>query len=160
MEQKIAKHLNWYYYGMMILAVVAATIMYLLIVKGIVLPIDPLSTVGKVTQYVVIFDALLTIPLGLYGFKRACSHLLQSLSPDTPTLTEEVYEKYQRYAIARILLVSNSMVLGIAAFYWLGCYQSMLWIAAIGAIGWYFTKPTARKVQLELMPPRDTEETY
>lgn len=160
MEQKIAKHLNWYYYGMMILAVIAATIMYLLIMKGVVLPIDPLSTAGRVTQYVVIFDALLTIPLGLYGFKKACTRLLKSLSPKAPALTEEVYDKYQRYAIARILLVSNSMVLGIVAFYWLGCYQSMLWIAAIGAIGWYFTKPTARKVQLELMPPRDTEETY
>lgn len=157
---KIAKHLNVYYYGMMILAVIAATVMYLLIVKGIVLPIAPLSTTGKVIQYVVIFDALLTIPLGLYGFKKGCTRLLKSLSPETAALTEDIYGKYQSYAIARILLVSNSMVLGIVAFYWLGCYQSMLWIAAIGAIGWYFTKPTGRKVQLELTPPRDTEETY
>ena len=159
MEQKIAKHLNWYYYGMMLLAVVAATLMYLLVVKAVVLPIDPLSTIGKIIQYVIIFDALITIPLGLYGFKRACNRMLKDLSPDNLALTEEHYRKYQTYAAWRIVLVSNAMVLGIVAFYLLGCYQSMLWIAAIGAIGWYFTKPTARKIQIELTP-QSNQETY
>ena len=158
MEHKIAKHLNWYYYGMMLLAVVAATAMYLLIIKGIVLPIDPLTTAGKAIQYVVIFDALLTIPLGLYGFKKACEKLLQIVD-ETHPLTEAQYRRYQTYAVWRICLVSNAMVLGIVAFYLLGCYQSMLWIAAIGAIGWYFTKPTARKIQLELTPTTN-KETY
>ena len=159
MEQKIAKHLNWYYYGMMLLAVCAATLMYLFIVKAVVLPIAPLSTAGKVIQYIVIFDALITIPLGLYGFKRACNHLLKEVSAEHPTLTDEIYRKYQTYAAWRIVLVSNAMVLGIVAFYLLGCYQSMLWIAAIGAIGWYFTKPTARKIQIELTP-QSNQETY
>lgn len=154
MEEKIAKHLNVYYYGMMILAVVAATLMYLLIVRSVVMPIDPLTTAGKIIQYVVIFDALLTIPLGLYGFKRACERLLKGQSGENLTLTEEQYRRYQTYAAWRIVLVSNAMVLGIVAFYLLGCYQSMLWIAAIGAIGWYFTKPTARKVQIELTPKK------
>ena len=154
MEEKIAKHLNVYYYGMMILAVVAATLMYLLIVRSVVMPIDPLTTAGKIIQYVVIFDALLTIPLGLYGFKRACERLLKGLSGENLTFTEEQYHRYQTYAAWRIVLVSNAMVLGIVAFYLLGCYQSMLWIAAIGAIGWYFTKPTARKVQIELTPKK------
>ena len=159
MEQQIAKHLNWYYYGMMILAVIAATIMYLLIVKAVVSPIDPLSMAGKVIQYIIIFDALITIPLGLYGFKRACNRLLKKVSAEHPILTDEIYSKYQTYAAWRIVLVSNSMVLGIIAFYCLGCYQSMLWIAAIGAIGWYFTKPTARKVQIELTP-QPNQESY
>lgn len=154
MEEKIAKHLNVYYYGMMILAVVAATLMYLLIVRSVVMPIDPLTTAGKIIQYVVIFDALLTIPLGLYGFKRACERLLKGQSGENLTFTEEQYRRYQTYAAWRIVLVSNTMVLGIVAFYLLGCYQSMLWIAAIGAIGWYFTKPTARKVQIELTPKK------
>jgi hypothetical protein len=39
----------------------------------------------------------------------------------------------------------------------MGAYKSMLWVAAIGAIGWYFTKPTERKMQLELSP---SEEQY
>ncbi|MGN1240363.1 MAG: hypothetical protein ACI4TV_05770 [Paludibacteraceae bacterium] len=157
MEHKIAKHLNWYYYGMMILAVVAATLMYLLIVKAVVYPIDPLSTAGKVIQYIIIFDALITIPLGLYGFKRACNYLLKEVSAEHPALTDEIYRKYRAYAAWRIVLVSNSMVFGIVAFYLLGCYQSMLWIAAIGAIGWYFTKPTARKIQIELTPQSNQE---
>ena len=110
-------------------------------------------------QYIIIFDALITIPLGLYGFKRACNRLLKEVSAEHPILTDEIYSKYQTYAAWRIVLVSNSMVLGIIAFYWLGCYQSMLWIAAIGAIGWYFTKPTARKVQIELTP-QPNQESY
>ena len=158
MEHKIAKHLNWYYYGMMLLAVLAATVLYFLIVKGLLTPVDPLSAAGKVLQYIVIFDALLTIPLGLYGFRKACDNLLKTTQDGA--LTEAHYRRYQTYAAWRICLVSNSMVLGIAAFYLLGCYQSMLWIAAIGAIGWYFTKPTARKIQLELTRRPEDAENY
>ncbi len=160
MEYKIAKHLNWYYYGMMVLAVIAATLLYYLISKDILIPIGQSSTLGKIIQNVVILDALITIPFGLYGFKRACTRLLQSSGEQNQPLTDEQYHLYQKYAIVRILLVSNSMVVGIAAFYLLGCYQPMLWVAAIGAIGWYLTKPTARKVQIELTRPQKTEETY
>lgn len=159
MEQTIAKHLNWYYYGMMVLAVLAATLMYFLIMKALVIPIDWQSTTGQVIQYIVIFDLLITVPCGLYGFKKACNRLLKDVSPDNPVLTDEIYRKYQTYSAWRIVLVSNTMVVGIVAFYLLGCYQSMLWIAAIGAIGWYFTKPTARKIQIELTP-QATQETY
>lgn len=160
MEHQIAKHLNWYYYGMMVLAIIAATLPSYLISKELLIPIDSMSTLGKTIQYVVIFDALITIPFGLYGFKRACTRLLRSAEATDQPLTDEHYHRYQNYAIARILLVSNSMVLGIAAFYLLGCNQSMLWIAAIGAIGWYFTKPTARKIQMELTKSQNAEETY
>ena len=154
MEQKIARQLNWYYYGMMVAAMAAMVVMYLLVSKGIVTIIDTMSTAGKVMQYVVIFDALLTIPLGLYGFKRVCDKI-RPMEDETRKLA-----LYRRYAAVRIVVVSNAMVLGIVAFYWLGCYRSMLWVAAIAAIGWYLTKPTARKIQLELAPKDDNIETY
>lgn len=154
MEQKIIRTLNVYYYGIMALTLIAGTLAYFLIIKGYVEPIDSLSTLGKTIQYVVIFDALLTIPLGLYLCKKQCKKL---------SVLEKEEEKllgYKKAATMRILLVSNTMVFAIAAFYLMGAYQSMLWVAAVAAIGWYFTKPSERKMELELQPQDPTQENY
>ena len=154
MESKIIKHLNWYYYTMLALTLIAGTLSYYLIIKDVIIPIDPMTTVGQVIQYFVILDAIITIPLGLYGFKRICDKLR--------TLDDEniKYAQYQKWATWRIVLVSNAMIFGISAFYLMGAYKSMLWIAAISAIGWYFTKPTIGKMAQELRPKSDNEETY
>ncbi len=150
MENKqLVKRLNGYYYGMLALTVLAATISYLLIMKDIVLPIDPMSKVGQAIQYIVIIDAIVTIPLGLWLHKRVCKRL--SAMEDS----EERTVAYYRSARRRILLVSNAMVWGIAAFYLMAGYQSMLWLAAIAAIGWYFTKPTEKKMFMELLPEQE-----
>lgn len=154
MEQKIIRTLNVYYYGIMALTLIAGTLAYFLIIKGYIEPIDSLSTLGKTIQYVVIFDALLTIPLGLYLCKKQCKKL---------SVLENEEEKllgYKKAATMRILLVSNTMVFAIAAFYLMGAYQSMLWVAAVAAIGWYFTKPSERKMELELQPQDPTQENY
>lgn len=154
MEQKIIRTLNVYYYGIMALTLIAGTLAYFLIMKEYVEPIDSLSTLGKTIQYVVIFDALLTIPLGLYLCKKQCKQL---------SVLENEEEKllgYKKAATMRILLVSNTMVFAIAAFYLMGAYQSMLWVAAVAAIGWYFTKPSERKMELELQPQDPTQENY
>lgn len=154
MENKIARQLNWYYYGMMVLALLVLTLLYFLTSRGLLPFIDRMSVAGQVVQYVVIFDALLTIPLGLYGFKRICDKL-RGMEDE-----QRKYALYRRYAAVRIVLVSNAMVVGIVAYYLLMGYQSMLWVAAISAIGWYFTKPTPRKISLELAPKQEGEETY
>jgi hypothetical protein len=154
MEQKIIRTLNFYYYGMMVLTLLAGTLAYFLIMKDYVQPIDSLSTLGQVIQYVIIFDALVTIPLGLYLCKKQCTKL---------SVLENEEEKlmgYKQAATLRILLVSNTMVFAIAAFYLMGAYQSMLWVAAVSAIGWYFTKPSERKMQLELQPQDPNQEQY
>lgn len=154
MEQKIIRTLNVYYYGIMALTLIAGTLAYFLIMKEYVQPIDSLSTLGQTIQYVVIFDALLTIPLGLYLCKKQCKKL---------SVLENEEEKllgYKKAATMRILLVSNTMVFAIAAFYLMGAYQSMLWVAAVAAIGWYFTKPSERKMELELQPQDPTQESY
>ena len=154
MEQKIIRTLNVYYYGIMALTLIAGTLAYFLIMKEYVEPIDSLSTLGQTIQYVVIFDALLTIPLGLYLCKKQCKKL---------SVLENEEEKllgYKKAATMRILLVSNTMVFAIAAFYLMGAYQSMLWVAAVAAIGWYFTKPSERKMELELQPQDPTQESY
>lgn len=154
MEQKIIRTLNVYYYGIMALTLIAGTLAYFLIMKEYVQPIDSLSTLGQTIQYVVIFDALLTIPMGLYLCKKQCKKL---------SVLENEEEKllgYKKAATMRILLVSNTMVFAIAAFYLMGAYQSMLWVAAVAAIGWYFTKPSERKMELELQPQDPTQENY
>jgi hypothetical protein len=122
--------------------------------KDYVQPIDSLSTLGQAIQYVVIFDALVTIPLGLYLCKKQCTKL------STLDNEEEKLQGYKKAASLRILLVSNTMVFAIAAFYLMGAYQSMLWVAAVSAIGWYFTKPSERKMELELQPKDPNQEQY
>ena len=154
MEQKIIRTLNVYYYGIMVLTLLAGTLAYFLIMKDYVQPIDSLSTLGQAIQYVVIFDALVTIPLGLYLCKKQCTKL------STLDNEEEKLQGYKKAASLRILLVGNTMVFAIAAFYLMGAYQSMLWVAAVSAIGWYFTKPSERKMELELQPKDPNQENY
>ena len=154
MEQKIIRTLNLYYYGIMVLTLLAGTLAYFLIMKDYVQPIDSFSMLGQIIQYVIIFDALVTIPLGLYLCKKQCTKL---------SVLENGKEKllgYKQAATLRILLVGNTMVFAIAAFYLMGAYQSMLWVAAVSAIGWYFTKPSERKMQLELQPQDPNQEQY
>ncbi len=154
MEQKIIRTLNVYYYGIMALTLMAGTLAYFLIMKDYVTPIDSLSTLGQTIQYIIIFDALITIPLGLYFCKKQCTKL-SALENEAEKL-----QGYQKAAALRILLVGNTMVFAIAAFYLMGAYQSMLWVAAVSAIGWYFTKPSVRKMELELQPKDPNQETY
>ena len=154
MEKNIIKSLNLYYYGVLILTLISGTLAYFLIMKDFVQPIDPMSTLGKVLQYVIIFDALLTIPTGLYFCKRQCTKLAELADE------EQKLASYKRAATLRIVLVSNTMVFGIAAFYLMGAYQSMLWITAVSAIGWYFTKPSEAKLQAELQAKDPNQEQY
>ena len=105
-------------------------------------------------EYIVIFDALITIPLGLYLCKKQCTKL------STLDNHEEQLLGYKKAASMRILLVGNTMVFAIAAFYLMGAYQSMLWVAAVSAIGWYFTKPSERKMELELQAKDPNQENY
>lgn len=154
MEKKIIKKLNLYYYGMLILALLAGTLSYFLIMRDFMLPIDPMSKLGQVLQYVVIFDALLTIPAGLYWCKCQCGKLAL-LEDQAAQLVG-----YSKAATLRILLVSNAMIWGISTFYLMGAYQSMLWIAAVSAIGWYFSKPSIAKMQTELQAQEEGQEKY
>lgn len=149
MANKIIRQLNFYYYGIVALTLVGAVVSYLLITRGIVLPIDRMSTLGRTIQYVVIMDAMATIPLGLYWFSCVCKRLAKMEDE------EERDRLYGKYAAIRIVLVSNTMVLGIIAFYLMSCYSSMLWLTGIAAIAWTFTKPTEKKMYLELHPEEE-----
>ena len=154
MEKKIVRTLNVYYYGIMALTLLSGTLAYFLIMEEYLLAIEPTSPLGLVLQYIVIFDALITIPAGLYLCKRQCKKLSVLDNEDAKLLG------YKKAAIWRIILVGNTMVWGIAAFYLMGAYQSLLWVTAVAAIGWYFTKPSERKMQLELQAQQPDQENY
>jgi hypothetical protein len=141
----VIRQLNWIYYGQMVIALIVLTAMYYAFSKGLYQPLDRMSSLGQAVQYIIIFDALITIPLGLY--------LVKWFKPQTDTA-------YFKCAATRILLASNAMPLGVAAYYWMGCYQSMLWVAAIAAVAWYFTKPTAGKMEKEMTPEDPNMPTY
>lgn len=141
----VINKLNWIYYGQMVIALIVLTAMYYAFSKGQYEPLDRMSKLGQAVQYFIIIDALITIPLGLY--------LVKWFKPQTN-------ERYFKIAATRILLVSNAMPLGIAAYYWMGCYQSMLWVAAIAAVSWYFTKPLPGKMEKEMKPEEPGQETY
>ena len=144
MEQTLRK-LNWIYYSQMAIALIVLSAMYYAFTKELFEPLDRMSTLGQTVQYIIIFDALITIPLGLY--------LVKFFKPQTE-------QSYFKCAAARILLASNTMPLGIIAFYWMGGYRSMLWVAAISAIAWYFSKPTIGKMDQEMQPQDPNQETY
>lgn len=154
MEEKVIRTLNVYYYGVMVLSLLALTIMYYAFSHGWFQPIDTLSGLGVAIQYIIIIDALVTIPAGLYCFNRLCRPLRSMENK------EEQLARYRKYATWRIILVSNAMPLGIVAFYLMGGYRSMLWVAAIAAVAWYFTKPTLGKLEAELAPEEPNQENY
>lgn len=104
------------YYGLLLLAILAATAGYLLITRSVIAPIDPLSTIGQICQYLVIFDAVITIPLGLW---------LQ----------------HREYFTWGLVLAANAMIPAFFMFYLLGCYMPMLYLAGMSAIAWYFARP-------------------
>lgn len=144
MEKEIAKKLNWFYYGSLVLAVIVAAVMLLMVKKQLLLPLDPLSAAGQAIQYVVIVYILASVPGGLYLFKRKCDKIKQLESE------EEKYAQYFKPAMYRLIVIGLGISLGIFAFYMLGGYQSMIWCAAIAAIGIYFCKPLAGKIQIDL----------
>lgn len=142
---EVVRKLNWYYYGVMVVTLIVVSGLYYLRVKGMIEPLDKMSQAGMIVQCVIIFDALISIPLGLY--------LIKWRKPKT-------LEQYTKLAKARILLVSNTMPLGIIAYFWMDAYMSMFWVAAVAAIGWFFTKPTLAKVDKEMTPEDPNIPTY
>lgn len=145
MEEKVIRELNAWYYGVMVFALLILAGMYYLTSQADFVPMDTMSTVGMVLQYAAIFTTLIAIPLGLY--------LIKWRKPQT-------LEQYKELATGRILLCGLPMSLNIALFYLFGNYRSMMWIAAISAIAWYFSKPTMGKLEQEMDQSNNDQPTY
>lgn len=145
MEEKIIRHLNWLYYGVMVAAIVAYTVMYYVVSKGLMGFIDPNSPVGQALQFAVIITALTCIPFGLY--------LIKWKKPKT-------LKEYEPLAAGRIFIVGGIMTPAVIMYFLLGCYRPMIWVAAISAVAWYFTKPTLAKMEQEMTPQDPNLPTY
>ena len=145
MEEKVVKTLNWYYYGVMVFTLVILGVMYYLSTRPDFEPVSPQEETGMLLQYVAIGMTLFAIPFGLF--------IVKWKKPDTLV-------KYEEAATARILIVGLTMPMNIAFFYLLGAYKPMMWLAAMAAIAWYFTKPTLGKLETEMKPKDENEETY
>ena len=52
------------------------------------------------------------------------------------------------------------MPMNIAFYYLLGMYKPLMWLAAMSAVAWYFTKPTIGKMEIEMTPKDPNEPTY
>lgn len=145
MEEKINRTLNGYYYGVMALALIILGVMYYLTSRPDFEPFSPMESLGMTLQYVAIGVTLVAIPFGLY--------MVKLFKPDT-------LEKYKEIATGRILIVGLTMPVNIAFYYLMGCHKPMMWLAAMSAIAWYFTKPTLGKMEQEMKPKDPNEETY
>lgn len=145
MEEKIIRTLNWYYYGVMVLTLVVLGGAYYLSSKPGFEPVNTMEELGMTLQYIAIGITLVAIPFGLY--------MIKLLKPET-------LEKYQQIATGRILIVGLTMPMNIAFFYLMGSYKPMMWLAAMSAIAWYFTKPTLGKMEQEMTPRDPNEPTY
>jgi hypothetical protein len=145
MEEKIIRTLNGYYYGVMAFTLIILGVMYYLTSKPDFEPVSPMEQVGMILQYAAIGLTLVAIPLGLY--------LVKWKKPET-------LEKYKEAAMTRICMVGMTMPMNIAFFYLLGAYKPMMWLAAMSAIAWYFTKPTLGKMEAEMKPKDPNAEDY
>ena len=145
MEQKIIRTLNFWYYGCFVLAVVAAVVCWYLAVQLRIQMLDPQSLIGQIIQSITIAYVFITVPGALYLFKRKCD----KFKHDEDGLRK--LSAYRHYSALRIAFIGVGVTIGVTAFYVLSGYTSMIWCAAISAIGLYFCKPTYRKMQLELL---------
>lgn len=145
MKKKILSRLNGVYYTLFVVMILVATLLWYLFMHGQLVSFAPQSTVGQAVQYIVIAYVIASIPTALYLFKRLCRKI--SAYEDG-----QKYALYLKWGIVRMIVIGIGMILGVAAFYLLQGYQSMIWCAAIAAIGLFFCKPNERKIELDLLP--------
>ncbi len=145
MEEKIIRHLNGWYYGVMVLTLGVLAAMYYLTDRPDFEALNPLEQPAITLQYVAILMAIVLIPFGLY--------LIKWIKPKT-------LKVYEQLATCRILMIGSIMPFAISLFYLMGGYRPMMWVAGIAAIGWYFTKPTLGKLEKEMTPEDPNMPTY
>ena len=71
-----------------------------------------------------------------------------------------VLKEYEPLAAGRIFIVGGIMTPAVIMYFLLGCYRPMIWVAAISAVAWYFTKPTLAKMDKEMTPEDPNIPTY
>lgn len=138
----LKNQLNLQYYTWYVLYLLLVVIFgYLLKDFGF---IDPMSRLGQIVQYAVIFYVLASVPGALYGFKK---HMATVAKIEDEKKREEAY---LMAAAWRMLLIALGVIASIVAFYIMSGYRSMLFCAGIGLLAQFFCKPTDEKIRIEM----------
>lgn len=136
------------YYAVYVAAILSAMLGYYILKSGYT--VDPLSQWG-----VTISSALIILIIGSIPATLAVFHKLTKKWAKL-TNEEEMFRKYRKAAIIRILIIGLGLVAGILFFYILNS-QSMIFCAGISAIALFFCKPNEGKIvsDLKLNEPED-----
>ena len=129
------------YYLVYIAAIVAASSGFAILKSGI--SIDPTTDLGIAINSILIIFIIGSVPLTLWIFNVNAKKWAKLDSLD------EKLQKYQKAAFIRLLVIGAGLVLGVIFYYILGL-ESMIFSAAIAAIGVFFCKPTEAKITTEL----------
>jgi hypothetical protein len=139
--KKIIKQLTILYYAFYVLAIVLATIAYVVVDKNTAF-VEPNTNEMVITTVYILF-LVCSIPLALKLFNIKVRKLSENESID------EKIEKYRMYSFWRLMVIGINMLIGIGFFYFLSS-DSMLFCAGIAAIALVFCKPSERKMEVEL----------
>ncbi len=144
--KQIANRLKWFYYGAMVSAVAVAGLCYYLFPKyG--LYIDPMSKHGMGVSYFVICYMLASVAGGLWWFSKA-------IKPLKKREDDGKYREYFKCAVIRLCVIGLGLVIAIVAYYLLK-QQTMIYCAAISAVGLVFCKPQEGRIELDLLDTED-----
>lgn len=129
------------YYLVYLAAIVAATAGLAIMKAGFT--IDSTTDLGIAINSVLIIFIIGSVPLSLWVFNNKLKNWIK-----LPTEHEKL-QKYQKAALIRLMILGAGLVLGVV-FYYVLTLQSMIFSAAIAAVGVFFCKPSEKKIRTEL----------
>ena len=138
------------YYISLLLAVVAAMIGYHFVYHKHIF--FDTNSPASVTYYtIVLWYVIITLPLALKLFSLGVKRLKQI--PDDGS--REYY--YKTYAIIRLAVITLGLVASIIGFY-IFQVKHLFWLAGISMIGLILSKPTEKRINVDLTPLTPTED--
>ena len=140
MKRTLGK-LTLVYYLMYVVAILAIACGYYIMKSGIV--IDVKSTAGITIQSVLILYIMASVFTAMYIFHKMTKkwRLIED--------EDEKLKHYAKWSTIRIIAIGLGLFAGVVLYYLMQS-QSMLFCAAIAAIGLFFCKPAEGKIINEL----------
>ena len=136
MKRTLGK-LTLVYYLMYVVAILAIACGYYIMKSDFI--IDVKSPTGVTLQSIFILYIMASVPAAMYFFNRMTKkwRLIED--------EDEKLKQYAKWSIIRIVAVGLGLFVGVVLYYLMQS-QSMLFCAAIAAIGLFFCKPAEGKI--------------